>query len=848
LTQRRTNDYSALDPIRPSAKEKSIGNEIESCRVLLVEDEPGDANLVKHALLASADMRFDIDWVTTLAEARRQLRQNPPDVLLLDLSLPDSNGLDTVRAGRQAADRQALIVLTGHDDTGFALQALTLGAQDYLVKGRFDSDSLVRAIRYAISRGRLEQSLAETGMHLRTLINALPDIVCFKDGEGRWLEANDFDLKLFQLDKIDYHGKKDSELALYQDFYREALMNCETSDEMAWQAGVITHTEETVPRPDGSSLIFDITKVPLFHEDGRRKGLVVVGRDITERKQIEARQRLAARVFETTGEAIMVTDADANIVAVNPAFTRITGYLEREITGKHPCILGSDRHDKYFYRSLWRSLQQNGEWAGEIWGKRKNGQVFPEWATLSVVRDKAGNIQHYTAVFADLSEIRDAQETVEHLAWNDPLTHLANRALFLKQLEQLLAHARREGGFAEVLLLDIDRFKNINEARGFAVGDALLKAVAERLRRMLKPGQLLARLDSDEFAILLPDLCETIETAGREALAMTERLRDTLHGSIELEGETVHFDVSIGIALLPESLQETAADVLRQADMAMAKAKAKGGGSTVFFETAMGEGIKERFRLEGELRSAISREQLRLYLQPQVNAAGRQVGAEALVRWQHPERGLIFPNQFIPVAEASGLIVALDLWMLSAVCRLLAELSAEDNDLRISVNVSPRHFQQADFVDDIKRLLASSGANPAHLVLEVTEGLMIADMGDVVAKMTELIALGIHFSMDDFGTGYSSLAYLKRLPIHELKIDKSFIQDAPVDPSDAALVEVILSVAQHLHLRVVAEGVETQAQADFLNARGHIIHQGNLYGKPESAELWRARLHKAETV
>jgi diguanylate cyclase (GGDEF)-like protein/PAS domain S-box-containing protein len=848
LIVKNSTVYSLIDSIQLSAKKESTVKEIDFCRILLVEDEPGDASLVRQALRASSDMRFEIDWVTTLAEARQRLQQNPPDVLLLDLSLPDSSGLDTIHAGRQAADMLPLIVLTGHDDTDFALRTLTLGAQDYLIKGRFDSDSLVRAIRYAISRVRLEQSLAETGTHLRTLINALPDIVCFKDGEGRWLEANDFTLQLFQLDNVDYRGKKDSELALCQNFYREVFMGCEASDEATWSARRITHTEAPIQRPDGSLLVFDITKVPLFHEGGRRKGLVIFGRDITEHRQIEARQRLAARVFETTGEAIMVTDADANIVAVNPAFSRITGYTELEIAGKNPRVLASGRHDTFFYQNMWRTLQQSGEWAGEIWNKRKNGQVFPEWATLSVVRDAIGNITHYTAVFADLSEIRYAQETAQHLAWNDALTGLANRALFLSQLEQLLTHARREAGFAEVLLIDIDRFKNINEARGFAVGDGLLKKVAERLSRMLKPGQLLARLDSDEFAILLPDLSASLEAAGREALALTENLRAVLREDLELEGEAVHFDISIGIALLPEPLQETAADVLRQADMAMAKAKARGGGNTVFFETAMGEGIKERFRLEGELRSAISHNQLRLYLQPQVDAAGRQVGAEALVRWQHPERGLIPPDQFISLAESSGLIVALDRWILASACQLLAELDSEGIDLSISVNISPRHFRQADFVENVKCLLAGSGADPSRLVLEVTEGLMIADLGDVVAKMTELTELGVHFSMDDFGTGYSSLAYLKRLPIHELKIDKSFIQDAPVDPNDAALVEVILSVAQHLHLRVVAEGVETQAQADFLNARGQIIRQGYLYGKPEPAESWRARLNTAETA
>ncbi|GAB4255298.1 MAG: hypothetical protein Kow0065_03220 [Methylomicrobium sp.] len=817
-------------------------------RVLMVEDDPGDANLISRALRASQKARFEIDWVTTLAEAERYLRNDLPDVVLLDLSLPDSNGLDTVDAMRKAADILPLIVLTGHDDTRFALSTLDRGAQDYLVKGDFDTEGLVRAIRYAIGRGRLEQRLSETGMHLRTLINAMPDIVCFKDGEGRWLEANDFDIKLFQLEGIDYRGKKDSELAVYQDFYKAAFLACEASDEKTWQAGVMTRNEETIPRPDGSSHIFDVMKIPLFHEDGRRKGLVIVGRDVTESKRAEARQRLSARVFETAGEAILVTDADANIVAVNPAFTRITGYSEADVLGKNPRLLSSGRHSSEFWTEMWQSLLTKGEWAGEVWNRRKNGENFLEWETVSSVRDEFGNIAYYVALFADLSEIRKARETAEKLAWQDPLTGLANRAMFLKQLEQTVATARRGNTYADVLLLNLDRFKDINEARGLAVGDALLKAVAAKFSEALTENDRLARLDSDEFAVLLPRFMPSREAAGREALAVAEKLRTVLKRGVDLDDERLHLDASIGIAVFPEASTETAVEVLRQADMAMHRAKSEGGGRALFFETTMGDAVKERFKLEGELRTAISDNQLLLYLQPQIDKDGVQVGAEALIRWQHPERGLVMPGVFIPVAEATDMIVALDRWMLAAVCKVLAQLDAEGRSIRLSVNISPKHFERPDFVSEVKRHLASSGADPTHLVLEVTESLMIGNLEDVVAKMTVLSALGIHFSMDDFGTGYSSLAYLKRLPIHEIKIDKSFIQDAPTDPNDAALVETILAVAHHMSLRVVAEGVETPAQSDFLSRRGNVIYQGYFYGRPEPVDVWLTRLRSGRSA
>ena len=811
------------------------------CRVLLVEDDPGDANLVRQALRAARDVRFDVVWVTSLAAARQHLQEAPPDVLLLDLSLPDSIGLDTVRAGHAAAGAAPLIVLTGRDDSGFALQTLESGAQDYLVKGSFDTDVLVRAIRHAIGRGRLEQRLAETGAHLRTLIDAIPDSVLFKDGEGRWLEANDNAIKLFDLEGVDFRGKTDAELSARTARCREALLACQASDSAAWQDGGAS-VEKDVPRADGSPRVLDVIKVPLFQDDGRRRGLVMVARDITERRTAEAHQRLAARVFETTGEAILVTDAGARIVAVNPAFSRITGYAQDEVLGRNPRLLNSLRHDKAFFKAMWREIAATGEWAGEIWNRRKNGEIYPEWLSVSTVRDAQGTITHYVAVFADLTEIRRAQATAEHLSWRDALTGLANRALFFTQVEKTLTGALRENRYAGILLLDLDRFKDINEARGLAVGDALLKAVAARLTQTLHVDDVLARLDSDEFAVLLPRLTTRRETAGREALAVAEKLRAALRESIALDGEIFHLDASIGIALFPETSQEAAADVLRQADTAMHLAKADGGGRAVFFEAAMGETVRERYGVERELRVAVGNGQLRLYLQPQVDAGGRQIGAEALVRWQHPERGLVGPAMFVALAEASDLIVEVDRWMLAAVCRLLAQLDAEGRTMRISVNISPRHFQKADFVDVVMRYLAASGADPVHLVLEVTEGLVIGDIADVVAKMTTLTALGIHFSMDDFGTGYSSLAYLKRLPIHELKIDKSFVQDAPSDPNDAALVETILAVAQHLHLQVVAEGVETAAQAEFLNARGTVVHQGYLYGRPEPVEAWLARL------
>ncbi len=813
-------------------------------RVLLVEDDPSDASLVRQALRASSSPEFSVVWVTTLAETLHALRQDSFDVLLLDLSLPDSAGLPTVNAVCKLSDNLPLIVLTGHDDTGFALQTLEAGAQDYLIKGRFDTDALVRAIRYSIERKLLSVNLQQSHDLLKKLSDQVPGLIfqfqLFPDGKMCFPFAS---TGLFDLYGLTPEQVREDASSVFSFQHPDDAAGIVASIQESAKTLQPWHHEYRISLPGQGIRWRRGDARPEKQEDGSIlwHGFIT---DITESKQVESRLILAAHVFETTGEAIVVTDIKGSIIAVNPAFTRITGYSEIEAIGSNPRILKSGRHDNAFYREFWNALLTRGEWVGEIWNKRKDGQVYAQWESISTIKDADGKTLRYVGVFSDMSEIKKAQEKVELLAWRDPLTGLANRALFLRQIEHTLETANRDGRFTSVLLLDLDRFKEINEARGLSVGDALLREVADRLGHSLHADDLLSRLDSDEFGVLLPKLQHSREAAGHEALTVAEKLLRVLHKPFDMSGEQIYINASIGISILPESSFETAVDVLSQADLAMAKAKTEGRSRTMFFEAGMGETVKERFQLEAELRLAISGNQLKLYLQPQVDAAGVQVGAEALVRWAHPVRGLMPPGLFIPLAESSDLIVALDRWMLAAVCRLLAQLDAEGRSIRLSVNISPRHFQQPDFVEKIKHQLRVSGADPCHLVLELTEGIVIGDIGDVVAKMTTLSTLGIHFSIDDFGTGYSSLAYIKRLPIHELKIDKSFIQDCTSDPNDAALVETILSIAHHLHFKIVAEGVETQAQADFLNARGSIIHQGYLYGRPEPVDLWLQHLHE----
>jgi len=597
-------------------------------------------------------------------------------------------------------------------------------------------------------------------------------------------------------------------------------------------------------RHDGIHRWLACEGTPRFDADGNFAGFVGHCLDITEHRAAEAHQQLAAQVFETMSEAVMVTDRRTCIERVNAAFTRITGYGEDEVRGRTPLMLSSLRHDAAFHQTMWQQLKASGVWVGEVWNRMKNGDVRPMWQQVNALRDGEGRVTHYVAVLSDLSEVRQAQALADQLAWRDALTGLGNRAHFMRQLEDALAAAGRDGGNVSVLLLDIDRFKLLNEARGLGTGDTVLVAVGAALTGAIEGEAMLARIDADEYAVLLSGLGNVREEAARVALARAERLRAALRAGVQVEGELLRLDCSIGIAMFPDATLELASDVVQQANLAMHQAKEAGGGCVQFFEARMGERVRDRYELELELRDAIDGGQLRLYLQSQFGPQKTVVGAEALVRWEHPQRGLLSPASFVPVAEASKLIAALDCWVLGEACRLLARLDAEGRALSISVNISPQHFQQPDFVEQVLAILRESGADGNHLVLEVTENLVIGDIEGVVAHMLRLQEHGIRFSLDDFGTGYSSLLHLKRLPIHEIKIDRSFVRDVTVDADDAAVVDTILAVARHMQLQVVAEGVETEAQAEFLDSRFPVVHQGYLYARPQEANGWLAALHR----
>jgi len=799
------------------------------------------------------------------------------------------------------------------------------------------------------------RALAESEQRLRTLINATPDIICFKDGQGRWLEANQADLELFNLVGVDYQGKTDTELAEFTaPLYRDSFRACEVSDEQAWRVGSVSHGEENIPTVRGETRIYDVIKVPVFGANGGRKGLVVLGRDVTERRRAElalqqsaqewsyamdffedavylldlddrvlranrafyrlfglspeqvigrdiarvthphgekeecpvcrarrlredayvimdaddpsnpvarpveisirvirddqdqsigmlvgikdltrARQteeqlRLAASVFEGSQEGIMILGADHRIVDVNQAFCTITGYETEAVAGQLLCeLLSAEQFDAQSCERLWGMVDGDGSWQGEVWYRRRDGEVIPAWQNLSVVKNAQGEPIRYIGVFTDISEKKASEERIHHLAHYDLLTDLPNRVLLQDRLQNALDRMHRVDRQLAVLFLDLDRFKNVNDSLGHPVGDRLLQAVAHRLNTVVREQDTVARLGGDEFLLILEDLDDP-----QHAGVVARKILESLSLPVRVEQHDIYIGASIGISVFPGDGHDADA-LIKNADTAMYRAKDMGRNNYQFYTPEMTRLSLERFELERGLRLALERDELLLHYQPQAALANaRCIGVEALVRWQHPALGLIPPDRFIPLAEETGLIQALGRWVLHAACRQARSWQDLGRPLRMAVNLSGHQIVHGDIVATVSEVLAETGLAPQWLELEITEGFVLSHAEAGVRTLERLKALGVSLAIDDFGTGYSSLSYLKRLPVDRLKIDRSFVQGVPGDRDDAAIITTIIAMARSLKLEVIAEGVEEEAQLTFLREQDCDEYQGYFLGRP----------------
>lgn len=554
--------------------------------------------------------------------------------------------------------------------------------------------------------------------------------------------------------------------------------------------------------------------------------------EIEVRRAAESQLKLAAEVFHNAIEGMIITDANGVILRVNPALTRITGYTEEETVGQTPRLFSSGRHDVDFYRAMWETINSTSGWQGEIWDMRKSGEVFPKWLTVVAVKGENGAVTHFIGTHFDITLRKQAEETLNKLAYYDQLTGLANRTLLLDRLKQAMITSSRNGSYGALLMIDLDKFKVLNDTLGHHMGDLLLKQVAQRLTTCVRAGDTVARLGGDEFVVMLEGFSMSESDAVTQIKAIGEKILDTLNQTYQLVDVAYRSTLSIGVTLFSPHQVEIDS-LLKQADLAMYKSKEAGRNALRFFDPDMEMVFMKCAALEKELDEAIPQNQLLLHYQAQV--MGHQIiGAEALVRWQHPQRGMVSPNDFIPLAEKTGQILPLGRWVLETACIQLARWAQVPamSHLTIAVNVSAHQFLEADFVDQVLALLRTSGANPKRLKLELTESVLVANVEMIIEKMLAIKAACVSFSLDDFGTGYSSLSYLKRLPLDQLKIDQSFVRDILIDPNDAAIVKTIIALARSLDLGVIAEGVEAEAQRDFLIDSGCHDMQGYFFSRP----------------
>ncbi len=554
-------------------------------------------------------------------------------------------------------------------------------------------------------------------------------------------------------------------------------------------------------------------------------------RDVTEafrRYELSWRNRQLTEVFNSTTEGVMITDSEGIIQTVNPAFSTITGYSEAEAVGQTPRLLRSDREHPECYQEIWTSLVMQGQWHGELWNRRKNGEDYPQWMTISTLPDGDGGQGRYVALFIDITEQKEREARIEYQAYHDALTGLPNRRLFHDRLGEALAHAGRNGDLPSVLFIDLDRFKIINDTLGHDVGDQLLQAVAQRLNKIIRKEDTLARLGGDEFTVLL-------SRVGRQqdAEKILRKLTASFRQPFEIDGESLHITLSIGAALFPGD-GESPAQLMKNADTAMYRAKEAGRNGFCFYSQSMNTNAKRQLMLESDLHQALARSELTPFYQAQQDLQqGTVSGVEVLLRWQHPQRGCVMPGEFIALAEDNGLIIPIGNWVLKQACQQArAWLDAGCNDFTVAVNLSARQLQQPDLAKQVQQTLDTIGLPARHLELEITESLLLNDTEQNIALLHRLHDLGIRLALDDFGTGYSSLSYLKKFPFDLLKIDQSFVRGLPDNQEDAAIVDSIITMGHKLGMKVIAEGVETNEQSAFLRWLGCDQVQGYLIGRP----------------
>ncbi|MEW5728709.1 MAG: EAL domain-containing protein, partial [Pseudomonadota bacterium] len=666
---------------------------------------------------------------------------------------------------------------------------------------------------------------------LDTIMGSLPDALVVVDDNGRIRAFNPSAERLFGHSAAEARDEPADGLLAepYARNFRQALKQFVADG----TGGLLDSRREAMARrKDGTVFPVELSVVPM-DRDGARRFLVVL-HDISARKRALARLDVAEKVLESTMEGVMVTDRRGTMLWVNQGFCRISGYDREEVMGKPAGMLKSGLQGPEFYAVMWRTIREKGEWAGEIWNRRKDGEAFPEWLTIKAITDPAGEVTRYVGVFSDISKHKRAEETIRTLTYYDAVTRLPNRYLFMDRLNQAIERSQRSDRKAALVMVGLDRFKQINESLGHQTGDALLRAVAERLAASLRGHDTVARLRGDTFCCLLTELAQ-----GHDAHAVISRLLECFTPSFEVNGHELYVTSAVGISVFPVDGTDPD-ELIQKAETAMNRSKERADNAYQYYAPEMHTNSAERLRLETELRKALARDEFTVYYQPKIDTvSGRVVGAEALLRWHHHELGMISPADFIPIAEDTGLIVPIGDWVLKHVCAQIRRWQDQGTPVvRVAVNISAVQFRQPDVVDKVVEALTEHAIDPSLLELELTESAVMRNAETAISTLLALHNQGVRLAVDDFGTGYSSLSYLKKFPLDKLKIDRSFVLDLATNPASIEIVGAIVAMAHSLNLAVVAEGVESEDQLDILRTLRCDEIQGFFYSRPIPGETF----------
>ncbi len=801
-------------------------DKVTPLRVLLIEDSASDAGLLLRQL-HKGGLDVQHTRVENAQDLLSALRSQDWDVVISDYHLPQFDAEAALHIVKDHDADLPFIVVSGTVGEDTAVRMMKSGAHDYLLK-----DKLARLVP-AIQREQIEAqirrerrtalaALEASEERYRRLVDYATDAIFLHDLEGKILDVNDHACISLGYTRAELLHKTVNEFVVRAP---------DSSSTHIWQ-DLNPGTPVNVPaihRTKDGSLFPVETRLMQFHSKGQPL-VLAVARDISERKRTEEQLRLSAEVFEYSREAILITNRVGRIISINRAFAEMTGYAQTEILGKTMRDLSSSRQDVAFIQQMGDSIRQSGHWSGEFWGRKKDGVIFPVWLSMVLVKDTNGQTRHYICVANDISEFKYAEQRIYYLAHFDVLTDLPNRAMLREWMTSALSQAHYNHEEMAVLFVDVDHFKNVNDTLGHHSGDLVLAAMAKRLKTNVSNTDLVARMGGDEFVLVLPN------TGVDGAVDAAQRIAASLIEPLTIDQHRINVTISIGIGIYPHDGQTM--DVLvKNADAALYHAKMLGRNNYQFFTEQMNIAAAERRLLETGLHQAIARNELELYYQPQVDVkTGQVVGAEALLRWHHPELGMILPDRLIPVAENTGLIVSIGEWVLRTACLQNADWQRRGFlPLVVSVNLSALQIRQNSFQRMVQDALACSGLAPQYLELELTESLLMESANTTLSNMQQLTQIGVRLSVDDFGTGYSNLSYLRRFPLAKLKIDRSFVREAPSNNGDVAIVRAVIGLAHTLNLKVIAEGVETREQYDFLRDEGCDQIQGFFFARPGPA-------------